>query len=581
MEILGVFEGGGARGFAHVGALRATEVRDLKFKAVAGTSIGAVIATLVAAGYKSEELYRHPKGQEEAGLLSGDLEQLLMDPREYKRAKRVLDHLKVVIPRGEKAKTSCRGRIARFIGESFHLSWWTAIAAVNISFLAYLVHWRVLRDLWKTSGAVGTAAFRVWLNQNLAEKLGLQPGTVVTFRDLPIPLRVIATDLTSCNIRIFGTDSTPTMEVAEAVSASISFPFFFKPVLIEKCLFVDGGLTSNAPAWVLDDIRDDSDKSIPTFNFKLLDPPEQILSSNWPEKNRVPILAFFQRLVPSSLNSRAVLESRKIDDFHLIELRSTVRTLDFDLIRERRGELVDLGARGVTEYYLKNIGPKSREVMSRALRAYLDFVREAVVVSGAIRAYLIQPTDPTNARVVYSAGFEQDADDVLSFKLKSFTQAKVLEIREPILMRCDEISMHERSSPATKYVHALRPPDVRCVYTVPIFANPDNWKRQDPLDRDVPIAALCLHFSELQDLLLLDPKVEDALAAMAQAVGSYWTDRPAVDSSEEEILEEPPAPDWTKLAVSGFYISDRKTRAPLDDDLRDKLQNANRLTGNY
>jgi NTE family protein len=48
VKAYGVFEGGGARGYAHVGALLAAEARGIEFVAVAGTSIGAGIAALIA-----------------------------------------------------------------------------------------------------------------------------------------------------------------------------------------------------------------------------------------------------------------------------------------------------------------------------------------------------------------------------------------------------------------------------------------------------------------------------------------------------------------------------------------------------
>jgi Patatin-like phospholipase len=52
MKAFGVFEGGGAKGYAHVGALQAIEARGIELEAVAGSSIGAVIALLIAAGYR-------------------------------------------------------------------------------------------------------------------------------------------------------------------------------------------------------------------------------------------------------------------------------------------------------------------------------------------------------------------------------------------------------------------------------------------------------------------------------------------------------------------------------------------------
>jgi predicted acylesterase/phospholipase RssA len=52
----GVFKGGGAKGIAYAGALRAVRDRGLWFKSVAGASAGAVTAALIAAGMGPEEV---------------------------------------------------------------------------------------------------------------------------------------------------------------------------------------------------------------------------------------------------------------------------------------------------------------------------------------------------------------------------------------------------------------------------------------------------------------------------------------------------------------------------------------------
>ncbi|HUI22004.1 MAG TPA: patatin-like phospholipase family protein, partial [Methylocella sp.] len=69
MKAYGVFEGGGAKGYAHVGALKAIEERGIELEAVAGSSIGAEIALFIAAGFTADELFRTTEGGY-AGLLS-------------------------------------------------------------------------------------------------------------------------------------------------------------------------------------------------------------------------------------------------------------------------------------------------------------------------------------------------------------------------------------------------------------------------------------------------------------------------------------------------------------------------------
>ena len=55
-----VFEGGGVRGIAFLGAIQAMEEENVRWQRLAGTSAGAVIAALLASGFKS-----HDKGPDE------------------------------------------------------------------------------------------------------------------------------------------------------------------------------------------------------------------------------------------------------------------------------------------------------------------------------------------------------------------------------------------------------------------------------------------------------------------------------------------------------------------------------------
>ena len=51
------FSGGGIKAFAHIGALKALEEKNLAFDMVAGTSSGSIVAILYALGYSSDEMY--------------------------------------------------------------------------------------------------------------------------------------------------------------------------------------------------------------------------------------------------------------------------------------------------------------------------------------------------------------------------------------------------------------------------------------------------------------------------------------------------------------------------------------------
>lgn len=51
------FAGGGIKGVAHIGALRALEEENIKFDYIAGTSSGSIVACLYSVGYNSNEIY--------------------------------------------------------------------------------------------------------------------------------------------------------------------------------------------------------------------------------------------------------------------------------------------------------------------------------------------------------------------------------------------------------------------------------------------------------------------------------------------------------------------------------------------
>ena len=51
------FSGGGIKGVAHIGALKAFEEENIKFDYIAGTSSGSIVACLYSVGYNSDETY--------------------------------------------------------------------------------------------------------------------------------------------------------------------------------------------------------------------------------------------------------------------------------------------------------------------------------------------------------------------------------------------------------------------------------------------------------------------------------------------------------------------------------------------
>ena len=58
MKIGVALSGGGIRGIAHAGVLKALEDYGIKIDVIGGTSAGSMVASLYAIGYKPDEIFK-------------------------------------------------------------------------------------------------------------------------------------------------------------------------------------------------------------------------------------------------------------------------------------------------------------------------------------------------------------------------------------------------------------------------------------------------------------------------------------------------------------------------------------------
>lgn len=187
-----VLSGGGARGAAHVGVLKALEALHVPVDAIAGTSMGAVVGGLYASGMSATEIERLLDSLDWADALRDRPSRTDLD---FRRKEDDRDFL-VRVPVGH--------------GDG---------------------EFKVPRGLIQ--------------GQKLAAKLRaalLPVAGVERFDDLPIPFRALATDL--------GTGEPVLLDhgsLAQAVRASLSAPGVFAPVEVDGRQLVDGGLAENLP----------------------------------------------------------------------------------------------------------------------------------------------------------------------------------------------------------------------------------------------------------------------------------------------------------------------------------------------
>jgi NTE family protein len=225
-----VLEGGGVKGIALVGAISVLEERGYSFHRVAGTSAGAIVGALVAAGFSAPELHSIMQAVEYPKFQDGG----------------PLDH-------------------AGLFGKAIELVF--------------------------EHGIYKGEYLKSWLHEQLrtkrVEKFGdlhLDPPDPVLGADRQERLVVMASDISDGVLRRLPWDypafglAADGVRVVDAVRASMSIPFFYQPVKLENakreaCWFVDGGMLSNFPIDVFDR-TDGKPPRWPTFGIKLSARPD-------------------------------------------------------------------------------------------------------------------------------------------------------------------------------------------------------------------------------------------------------------------------------------------------------------------
>lgn len=290
-SVFAVFSGGGVKAAAFVGAVKVAE-SQLNFRGVGGTSGGAIVAALMACGYKGDEL--------ENALFDAPYETFLKP------------------------------------------------------------QWRRFFLSGCKQGLVDSVPLLNWLRTRLQAKVKkYRPMSGVTFEDLirhegALPLKVVATDVSTQDIKIYSVKDTPTEEVAEAVLASCSFPIVFPPV---KAHLVDGGVMSNLPMWLFDKDREELHEPTSVLGFALAPPHGR---RNGESTFMTHIYSVFESiLVAQDRVQEKYLDNTGLANVIRIPIPETA-TFDRKQSRTDRLGLIDAGKLAALEYF-QNARPSEPE----------------------------------------------------------------------------------------------------------------------------------------------------------------------------------------------------------------------------
>lgn len=190
-----VLSGGGAKGLAHIGALKVIDSLGIKIDYVAGTSMGAIIGALYASGYTGQQL--------DSIFHEIDFDNLISDE----------------LPRASKAfyeRNNSEKYAVTLPFENFKLKLPSALSRGQNTF-------------------------------SLFSRLTLHVNEIKDFSKLPIPFFCIATNVETGQEVILDKGN-----LTQSILASGALPSLFQPVNINNQILIDGGVVNNYP---IDELR--------------------------------------------------------------------------------------------------------------------------------------------------------------------------------------------------------------------------------------------------------------------------------------------------------------------------------------
>jgi NTE family protein len=316
-----VFEGGGVKGIAYIGAIEALDKAGVldQIERVAGTSAGAITALLMSFRLDVDETLR------------------LFNSLDFSKISQQLAH----IPPGSS-------------------SFWKRLVLKLFGDLESLER---LRTRW---GWFASAYFYNWLEEVIAgqcdgnRRATFQDFNKKDFRDL----FVVASNVSRQEMAVFSKETTPDVAVADAVRMSMSIPLYFEALQFDgKKLgkqgdyYADGGILNNFPIHLFDHPQyshDDrwyhEDVNWETLGLHLYTP------ENCPQL-RVPIediLSYAEELFATLLEAQTLEFTKElIDQKRSVNISNCcVKPTEFDIKpgSERFKKLVKAGSEAAADY---------------------------------------------------------------------------------------------------------------------------------------------------------------------------------------------------------------------------------------
>lgn len=190
-----VLSGGGAGGLAHIGVLKALEENNIPIDYITGTSIGALVGGMYAAGYSPDEIEQLVKTGKFQGFTRGEIE------AKYKYYyKKATDN-------------------ASWFPYKFRFD---SVLATNIPV-----------------NLINSVPIDFYMMEMLTPS---STAAQNNFDSLFVPFRCVASDIEDKRSVVFKQG-----DLSVAIRSSMTYPFYLRPITVDGKLLFDGGLYNNFP----------------------------------------------------------------------------------------------------------------------------------------------------------------------------------------------------------------------------------------------------------------------------------------------------------------------------------------------
>ncbi|QCX34764.1 phospholipase [Caloramator sp. E03] len=277
-----VFEGGGIKGIGLVGAVCYLEEKGYKWNKLAGTSAGAIVASLLSANYSGNEIKKM--------IFDFDFENIFI-----KETSAFLS-----------AKNPINLFIEKGIISGNLIENWIRNILLNKSISTF-----------KDVSLNGESRLKIIASDITRQELLILPDDLIKYNIEPL-----------------------NFEIAKAVRMSISIPFLFKPVKLKYnntfSYIIDGGILSNYPVWIFDV---QSKPRWPTFGFKLIEPN---VSKTF--LGKTDFISYTLDIINTLLSKNEEIYVKEKDWVRTIPIPTLgIKTIEFNLSEKKKKALFESG----------------------------------------------------------------------------------------------------------------------------------------------------------------------------------------------------------------------------------------------